>query len=62
MGIAPLGCAAPGMGALTPADYSSCAHKVIKQLDFRLTSADGALILMGGDVSFTLVFLAERPM
>ena len=50
------------MGALTPADYPSCAHKASNELEFRLTSADGTLILMGGDVSLTLVFSAERPM
>ena len=50
------------MSALTPADYLSCSNKVIKGLDFRLTSADGTHLEMGGDVSFSLVFLAKRPM
>ena len=49
------------MSALTPADYLSCSNKVIKGLDFRLTSADGAHLKMGGDVSISLAFLAERP-
>ena len=48
--------------SLTPADYLSCANRVIKGLDFRLTSADGTTIDLGGDTSFTLVFLDERPM
>ena len=50
------------MNALTPADYLSCSNKVIKGLDFRLTSADGTNLEMGGDVSFSLLFFAERPM
>lgn len=50
------------LGALTSADYASCAGKTIKGLDFRLTSADGTLIDLGGEVSFSIVFLSERPM
>ncbi len=50
------------LGALTSADYARCANKAIKGLDSKLTSADGTLIDLDWEISFSVVLLPERPM